>query len=37
MSELWILLGIGVNVVLFIWGVLYLAKAIKDNNKDNGL
>jgi hypothetical protein len=37
MSELWILLGIGVNAVLFIWGVLYLAKAIKDNNKDNGL
>jgi|TARA_R110002124_G_scaffold132005_1_gene294490 hypothetical protein len=37
MSELWILLGIGVNAILFIWGVLYLAKAIKDNNKDNGL
>lgn len=37
MSELWVLLGIGVNAILFIWGVLYLAKAIKDNNKDNGL
>jgi hypothetical protein len=37
MSELWILLGIGVNAILFIWGVFYLAKAIKDNNKDNGL
>jgi hypothetical protein len=37
MSELWILLGIGVNAILFVWGVLYLAKAIKDSNKADGL
>jgi hypothetical protein len=37
MSELWILLGIVGNTILFVWGVLYLAKAIRDNNKDGGL
>ena len=37
MSELWILLGILGNVILFVWGVLYLAKAIRDSNKDDGL
>lgn len=37
MSELWILLGISANAILFVWGVLYLANAIKDNNKDSGL
>lgn len=34
MSELWVFFMKG---ILFIWGILYLAKAIKDNNKDNGL
>ena len=44
MSEVWILLGIVGNVILFVWGVLYLtkailylAKAIKDINNTNGL
>ena len=37
MSELWILLGISANAILFVWGVLYLAKVIKDNHKDGGL
>jgi len=37
MSEVWILLGIVGNVILFVWGVLYLAKAIKDSNNANGL
>jgi len=37
MSELWVLLGICTNAILFVWGVLYLANAIKDNHKDGGL
>jgi hypothetical protein len=37
MSEVWVLLGITGNVILFVWGVLYLAKAIRDSNKDDGL
>jgi hypothetical protein len=37
MSELWILLGIVGNAILFVWGVLYLAKAIRDSNNADGL
>ena len=39
MSVEGILLGLGLalNVGLFIWGVFYLAKAIRDNNKNNFL
>jgi hypothetical protein len=41
MSELWILLGIVGNAILFVclfvWGVLNLAKAIRDSNNADGL
>ena len=30
---MWVLLGIGVNIIVFVWGVFYLAKAIRDNNR----
>lgn len=32
MGEIWVCIGIGANAILFIWGILYLAKAIRDNN-----
>ncbi len=35
MIEWWVLLGITGNVILFVWGVRVLAKAIRDNNRDN--
>ena len=35
MIEWWVLLGITCNVILFVWGVHVLAKAIRDNNRDN--
>ena len=31
MSMTWVLLGLAVNAILFVWGVLY-PKAIKDND-----
>ena len=37
MIEWWVLLGITCNVILFVWGVRVLAKAIRDNNRDNEL
>tara|TARA_R110000823_G_scaffold130750_1_gene259028 strand:- start:238 stop:351 length:114 start_codon:yes stop_codon:yes gene_type:complete len=37
MGEMWVASGIVINIALFIWGVLYLAKAIRDNDQDNFL
>tara|TARA_R110000737_G_scaffold68051_1_gene96131 strand:- start:1237 stop:1353 length:117 start_codon:yes stop_codon:yes gene_type:complete len=32
MSITWVLLGLAANAIIFVWGVFYLARAIKDND-----
>tara|TARA_R110000823_G_scaffold277238_1_gene395792 strand:+ start:250 stop:366 length:117 start_codon:yes stop_codon:yes gene_type:complete len=35
MSIVWVLLGLATNAILFVWGVLYLARAIRDSDNLN--